>query len=165
MTKNGILTQTDEPTPVINNILTTLKASGKKRYLLDSRSINLITRRRQVALTPMHDMFQHIGLSKHLTILDVQNAYFAIEIAKEKVPLFSFYNSKRVRYAFRRAPQGHHSSAEVLERVMQSVISASKYALNYCDDLYIATSGTFEDHLVEVEKVLKKRTFILSVFC
>ena len=30
MTKNGILTQTDKPTPVINNILTTLKASRKK---------------------------------------------------------------------------------------------------------------------------------------
>ena len=154
MVENDILVQTDEPTPVINNILTTLKASGKKRYLLDSRSVNLITKRRQVALTPKHDIFQHIGLSDHLTILDIQNAYFAIEIAKEKIPLFSFYNSWCKRYAFKSAPQGHHSSSEVLERVMQSVIGCSKYALNYCDDIYVATNGTFEDHLIEVEKVL-----------
>ena len=155
MVKNDIIVRTDEPTPVINNIMTTLKASGKKRYLLDSRAVNLVTRRAQVALTPKHDIFQHIGTSKYLTVLDIQNAYFSIEIAKEKIPLFSFYNSKRERHAFKRAPQGHHSSCEVLERVMQSVIGVSKYALNYCDDIYIATPGTFEEHIIEVEKVMQ----------
>ena len=155
MVKNDILVRTDEPTPVINNIMTTLKSSGKKRYLLDSRAVNLVTRRAQVALTPKHDIFQHIGTAKHLTVLDIQNAYFSIEIAKDKIPLFSFYNSKRERHAFKRAPQGHHSSCEVLERLMQSVISVSKYALNYCDDIYIATPGTFEEHIIEVEKVMQ----------
>ena len=48
MVKNDILVRTDEPT---------LKASGKKRYLLDSRAGNLVTRRAQVALTPKHDVF------------------------------------------------------------------------------------------------------------
>ena len=154
MVKNYILVRTDEPTPVINNIMTTLKASGKKRYLLDSCAVNLNTRRAQVALTPKHDIFQYIGTVKHLTVLDIQNTYFSIEIAKNKIPLFSFYNSKRERHAFKRAPQGHHSSCEVLERLMQSVISVSKYALNYCDDIYIATPGTFEEHIIEVEKNL-----------
>ena len=129
MAENDILVQTDEPTPVINNILTTLKHSGKKRYLLDSRGVNLMTKRRQVALTPPHDVFQHVGSATHLTVLDVTNAYFSIEIAKDKVPLFSFYNSRRVQYAFKRAPQGHHSSAEVLERVMQSVLKIIRSAI------------------------------------
>ena len=52
MVKNDILVRADEPTPVINNIMTTLKASGKKGYLLDSRAVNLVTRRAQVALIP-----------------------------------------------------------------------------------------------------------------
>ena len=43
MVKNDILAHTDEPTPVINNIMTILKGSGKKRYLLDSRAVNLVT--------------------------------------------------------------------------------------------------------------------------
>jgi len=89
MVKNDILVRTDEPTPVINNIMTTLKSTGKKRYLLDSRAVNLVTRRAQVALTPKHDIFQHIGTAKHLTVLDIQNTYFSIEIAQDKVPLFS----------------------------------------------------------------------------
>ena len=38
---------------------------------------------------------------------------------------------------------------------MQSVTSASEFALNYCDDIYIATPGTFEEHIVEVGKVMQ----------
>ena len=96
-----------------------------------------------------------LGGAKYLTVVDIQNAYFAIEIAPEKAPLFSFYNSRRERFCFQRAAQGFHGSAEALERVMRSVLKDLPSCLSYCEDMFIATSNTFEEHLEEVEKLLK----------
>ena len=165
--KNGIVKQTDAPTPVISNILITRKRSGQARYILDSRGTNLACKRQQVAMAPTHDVLQEAGAADFVTQLDITNAFFSINVAESKTPLFSFYNSKRVRYCFQKMPQGFHSSPAVLTKCLQSVTKDIPDCIAYADDLFLCTKlphkkghiPTYEEkmthHLQQLDKLLK----------
>ena len=78
--ENGIVKQTNAPTPVISNILIMKKRNNTARYILDSRGTNLACRRQQVAMTPTNDVLQEAGSADFVTQLDISNAFFSINV-------------------------------------------------------------------------------------
>ena len=164
---NNIVASTDAPTPVISNILITRKKSGAARYILDSRGTNLVCKRQQIAMTPTRDVLQEAGSADFVTVLDITNAFFSINVAKSKTPLFSFYNSKRERKCFIKMPQGFHSSPTILQKCLNSVTKNIPECLSYADDLFLCTKlkpkdghkPTYKEkmthHLEQLDKLLE----------
>jgi hypothetical protein len=164
---NGIVSRTDAPTPVISNILICKKRSGEPRYILDSRATNLVCKRQQVSMCPTNDVLQEAGSADFVTQLDISNAFFSINVAESKTPLFSFYNSRRERYCFRKMPQGFHSSPAVLTKCLNSVTKDIPECIAYADDLFLCTklphkkgyTPTYEEkmrhHLKQLDKLMK----------
>ena len=154
MTQAGIIGPIDDPSPVISNLLITKKKNGKPRFCLDLRLINQATKKAPIAMTPLQEVFQSFANSTHHTAIDLSNSFFSIPIKRNKVPLFSFFDSKRRRYAFFRCPQGYKNSNFHLSNALNKALQGIDNVYSYCDDLTVSTNGTIFDHIAKINEVL-----------
>ena len=54
-----------------------------------------------------------------------------------------------------RLPMGVAGPPNILKEKMSDLMPALEFVRTYLDDLLVITKGTFDDHLVKVEVVLK----------
>ena len=155
MIKYGILERTTKPSPIISNLLCVKKKTGKPRIILDSRIINSNVKKIPCPISHINTVFTHFSGKDWITSLDVSNAYFSIPIKRQKIPLFSFYNARKQRLAYTRLAQGFINSGYFLEMLMAKVLANHPDAWSYCDDVFLATSGTLEEHLMALDKLLQ----------
>ena len=147
MVQAGILCEVDQASPIISNLLVTKKKSGKLRFCLDLRLINHATKKIPCTVTPLMDVFQNFARKQFHSSIDVSNSFFSIPINPKKVPLFSFFDSKRKRYAWRVTPQGWKNSPQFLSQALNTALKDIADASVYCDDIFLSTAGTMEDHI------------------
>jgi hypothetical protein len=59
------------------------------------------------------------------------------------------------KYQYLRLPMGITNSPDIFQAIMMmDVLGNLEYVRTYIDDILITTSGTFEDHLEKLNKVL-----------
>ena len=152
----GILEYSKIASPFISNLHFVKKKSGKIRATLDSRIINDNTEKLSMSLTSHNEILSLISGTNHLTSVDVSNAYFATSLDPESAAHTSFFDHRQNRLNFTCTPQGFINSGYYLDLLLSKILSDITSTHWFADDIIIATSGSFEDHMKEVEKVLKR---------
>ena len=156
MVKADIITPIDKASPIISNILITKKKSGKPRFCLDLRLINHATKKLPCVVTPLQEVFQNFSRNRHHSTLDISNSFFSIPIKENKIPLFSFFDTKRRRYAFKKAPMGYKNSPYFLSAALNKTLQDFANVAIYLDDIVLSTNGTISEHITMVGEILEK---------
>ena len=153
MIRAGIVVQTNDYSPILNAILVSRKSSGRLRVLLDARLLNVSSHAPVCAATPLNAVFAHLNQARYVTVVDATNAFFTIPVAPAKVPLLSFM-FKNKKYALRRLPMGWKGSPAYLEALIGKAIEDVPQAINFADDIIVASSDTPEHHLSLLDQLL-----------
>ena len=157
--KFDIIRKCNEPSPYCSNILVVKKRDKNEiRLLFDGRLLNYDTQRLPMSTVSKPEILAHLVGKKHLTSLDLKDAFFHIPLDQKSQPLTAFYSSVHgQRFCFKRAPQGLRNSPLYLKLLLDKVFfDMSDDVILFFDDLLIATDGNLEHHMAIVDKVLKK---------
>ena len=100
----------------------------------------------------------HLVGKKHVTTIDLSDAFFQIPLAKESQPLTAFYSPAHgKRYCFQRVPQGLRNSPLYLKLLMDKLFGdMANDVIHYADDIMLATDGSLHDHLQKMAIILKR---------
>ena len=60
------------------------------------------------------------------------------------------------KYEYQKIPMGLYNSSDIFQEVMSNLFRHLEFIREYIDDLLVTSNGTFEDHLVKLETVLKR---------
>lgn len=142
-------------TPYSSPLTYTMKKDGSVRILLDARELNT-KMQAEIEKPPLtSEILQQFHGVKHMTTIDLNNAYFQIPLAKESCKYTGFlYNGKSFMYNV--LPQGLKTSVGSFSRAMDLILGPEvrEFCVNYLDDLIVFTCGDFSEHISHIEAVL-----------
>jgi len=159
MKRYGIIRECNEPSPYCSNILVIPKKDNVSvRLLFDGRLLNYDTVRYPMALVTKPEILAELANKKHLSSLDVADAFYQIPLTKKAQPLTAFYSHTHgIRMCFNRAPQGLRNSPLYLKLLLDIIFKdMQQEVMYYADDLLIATNGTMTEHLDTIHEVLQR---------
>ena len=155
MVKYGVLREcSNEASPIISNLLTTRKRDNSIRILLDMRVLNSNCLKLPVVMGNYNELFDKTRGAKFITKFDISNAFYQIPLRHDIQAFTSFFDSNRNRYCFTRCPQGFKNSPSYMEAMMRVILQNIPDAFSYCDDIILATNGTFAQHVERIEEIL-----------
>jgi hypothetical protein len=97
-----ILAPCDKVTNHVSNIFVIRKKSGLlERVLWDARLVNANSVRIPSHVATNSEIIHHFSGKRWLTLLDITNAFYSIELEESCQPLTSFYDHKRRRLMFK----------------------------------------------------------------
>ena len=154
-TQCGILAPTDKPCRFTSNIFIIPKKDGTFRLIFDGRLVSKFCQQLPLSLGNFDELFSNLSGKTLVSKLDVSAAYYQIGVTEETSQLLSFFGPDSRRFLFQRAAQGLKFSSFFMEQMMSKILFGIPDAQSYCDDVFIATSGSFSHHLGVFEKVIK----------
>lgn len=86
----GIIEPVDTPTDWISSIVVATKANGKIRLSIDPRPLNKVLKRNHYPTPVLEDLLPDLRDSKVLTMVDVKDGFWHIEIDNESSELTTF---------------------------------------------------------------------------
>jgi len=123
---------------------------------MDSRKLNQHIVNDCQKTQPIDDILQKFSGKKYLTTLDLTQGFLQVEVeeASRKYLAFTFNGNN---YQFKRLPFGTCVSTPLFIKAMNQVLGpeVADFVTGYVDDILI-TSSTCEEHLKQIEIVLKK---------
>jgi hypothetical protein len=131
------------------------KPDGSIRFCVDYRRLNTVTRKDSYAVPRMDDCIDSLGTAKYFSTLDANAGYWQIAVAPDDRNKTAF-TSHRGLYRFKRLPFGLVTAPATFQRAVDVILSSVRFqcAITYLDDIIIYSSS-FEQHLIDLRKVLK----------
>ena len=132
------------------------KKDGSKRFCVDYRRLNAVTRRDVYPLPRIDDILDAAGGAKYFSSLDLASGYWQVELdqeAREK----SAFTTHRGLFEFTRMPFGLCNAPATFQRLMQAILAGLEgtSCFVYLDDILVV-SDTFEDHLKHLSEVFMR---------
>ena len=131
------------------------KKDGSKRFCVDFRKLNQITKRNSYPLPLIDDILALLGKAKYFTSLDLKSGYWQVlidEADKEKTA----FACHRGLFVFNVMPFGLCSAPVIFQELMAIVLQGlSHFATAYLDDILI-NSETLEQHMGHLETVFDR---------
>ena len=152
----GVLAPTTEPCTFTSNIFIIPKKDGTFRLIFDGRVLSRYCKQLPLSLGSFDEIFSNLQGKTLVTKLDLSKAYDQLKVSPETSKLLSFFGPDNRRYKYLRAGQGLKFSSFFLNQAMEVILEGLEGVTSYCDDIFIATSGTFEEHLKLLETVIKR---------
>ena len=133
------------------------KKNGKRRFCIDFRRVNQVTRRDAYPLPQVEATLSKLREARFISTLDLTNGYWQVPLAPENRPITAFTVPGRGFYQFKVMPIGLHSAPATFQRLLDSVIGPDlePRAFAYLDDI-IVLGRTFEEHLQNLREVLHR---------
>ena len=131
------------------------KKTGDVRILTDFRKLNEVLKRKPFPLPKIADLLQKLSGFKYATAIDLSMGYYHIPLDEESQRLCTTILPWG-KYQYLRLPMGIKNSPDIFQAIMMELLGDLEYARTYIDDILITSSGTFEEHLEQVETVLKR---------
>ena len=129
------------------------KKDGSKRFCVDFRALNKISKKNAHPLPVIDDILASLGSAKYFSKLDLKSGYWQVKMHdsdKEK----SAFTCHRGLFHFNVMPFGLANAPGVFQELMSIVLQGQEdFALAYLDDILVF-SNTIEDHLKHIERVL-----------
>ena len=125
------------------------KKNGKKRFCVDYRKLNLITKSVQWPLPRIQDIMDRLAGSVIFTTWDLTSGYWQMLMAdsnKEKTA----FSTPDGHYQFIRMPFGLKNAPAEFSRLMHQVLGDLTFVEIYLDDITIH-SKTLEEHIEHIE--------------
>lgn len=138
-------------------VLVVPKKDNTWRFCVDYRKLNRASERDAYPLPYISDILRKLGGAKYLSTLDIQSAYWQIEVEPSSRLYTAFTVPSKGLYQFVRMPFGLHNAPATFQRLVDSLFGPElePYVHRYLDDVIIATSS-FEKH-IEVLKLVFAR--------
>ena len=154
MEKHGIIQKSCSPW--CSPLVPVKKKSGKIRICIDYRKLNSITKLNSYPLPNIEDTLMQFSNTKFFSTLDLLSGYHQIALDRTSMEKTAF-STDRGLYEYKVMPQGACNSPATFQNLMNVMLQgmASHQASAYLDDILI-TGRTFEEHLENLEEVLKR---------
>jgi hypothetical protein len=130
------------------------KKDGSKRFCVDFRQLNAITKAISFPLPVIDDILALLGKSNWFTSLDLRGAYWQIlmdDADKEKTAFACF----KGLFEFNVLPFGLSGAPGVFSELMSIVLEGLEFAIAYLDDILIF-SETLEEHMRHIQIVMDR---------
>ena len=154
MEEAGIIRQSISPWA--SPIVIVGKKDGSKRFCVDYRRLNKVTKANSYPLPLIEDILASLGGAKYFTSLDLRSGYWQIPMEEESIEKTAFCSFMGLR-EFLVMPFGVKGGPASFMSLMDKVLDGYKYKFTtaYLDDVLIY-SRTFEDHLDHITKVFQR---------
>ena len=154
MFKNGIIRKSSGPwaSPVV----IVEKKDGSKRFCVDYRQINDITITDAHPIPRIDDLLEQFREANWFSSLDLASGYWQIEM-DEKDREKTAFTCHLGLFEFNVMPFGLKNAPPTFQRMMNEILGdwLDEFVVVYIDDIMIY-SGTFEEHMEHIERVLNK---------
>ena len=131
------------------------KKDGSKRFCVDFRKLNAITKPISYPLPLIDDILAQLGQAKYFTSLDLKSGYWQVlmdENDKEKTA----FACHRGLFQFNVMPFGLTAAPAIFQELMSKVLEGlDHFATAYLDDILIYSS-TLEEHLRHIQEVFDR---------
>ena len=154
MLKNGLIlpskSQWTSPVVIVE------KKNGKKRFCVDFRKLNAVTKKDNYPLPRIDDMLETLSGSRYFSSLDLASGFWQVELDpkdREKTTFITRFGT----YEFVVMPFGLCNAPATFQRLMDTVLRDIlwQFVVVYIDDINVG-SKTFEEHLQHLEQVFKR---------
>lgn len=132
----------------------TPKKNGKDRLCIDSRKLNKVTQKSKYALPRIDSILSRLGKAKYISSIDLQDAFWQIPLDNESKHKTAFNIPGRGMWQFTVVPFGLTTSAQAMQRLMDSLFNDQGEFI-YIDDIIIV-SESFEEHIKGLNRVYSK---------
>ena len=132
------------------------KKDGTKRFCVDYRRLNAVTRRDSFPLPRIDDLLQSLNGSKFFSSLDAASGYWQIAMAPRDQEKTAFVTRSGL-FEFTVMPFGLTNAPATFQRLMNVVLEGliGKACLVYIDDVLVI-GKTFEEHQANLQAVLQR---------
>ena len=154
MLKKGVIRPSRSPWAA--RVVMVKKKNGKLRFCLDFRGLNKLTKKDVYPLPRIDDSLASLQTGKYFTTLDLSAGYWQIPMNEDSIEKTAFITQSGL-FEFLVLPFGLTNAPATFQRYMDAITAGLKWKclLVYLDDIIIF-SPTFDDHLRDVEEVLKR---------
>lgn len=153
MLKAGLVRHSNSPWSF--PIVVVKKKNGQLRMCLDFRKLNRLQTLDGYRIPNANHVFMKLNGKRFFTALDLQSGYHQVEISEEDKCKTAFWTPKGL-FEYNRMPFGVMNAPGCFQRLMDVVFAPlpNNIAISFLDDTLIP-SVSFEQHLVDVDRVLK----------
>ena len=131
------------------------KKDNTVRFISDFRELNKRIKRKPYPIPKIQDLLLKLEGFRYVTSLDLNMGYYHI-----KLDPFSKHLCTIVlpwgKYEYQALPMGLCNSPDIFQEKMSELIADLEHVRTYIDDLLVISNGTYEDHLIKLDKVLKR---------
>ena len=131
------------------------KKDGSKRFCVDFRKLNKITKLNSYPLPLIDDILALLGNAKYFTSLDLKSGYWQVlmdEADKEKTA----FTCHRGLFQFNVMPFGLSNAPAIFQELMSIVLAdLDQFAIAYLDDILIFSSS-LDEHLGHIQQVFDR---------
>ena len=141
------------------------KKGGDKRFCVDYRKLNAVTKVDAYPLPRIDDLLDSLGGANWFSTLDLASGFWQISMQEEDIEKTAFITANGL-YEFMVMPFGLNNAPGTFQRLMNWVLQdyLGKFVAVYIDDVIIFTKGTLEQHLDHLKQVLQTlRESILKI--
>ena len=131
------------------------KKDGSKRFCVDFRKLNQITKKNSYPLHFIDDILALLGKSKFVTSLDLKSGYWQVAMEEKDKEKTAFACHKGL-FKFNVMPFGLSNAPAVFQELMSVVLQGcNNFATAYLDDILVF-SATLEEHLEHLSLIFDK---------
>ena len=133
------------------------KADGTRRFCLDFRKLNQVTKKDAYPLPQMNGILDKLRSAKYISKIDLLKGFHQIPLENGSREKTAFTVPGRGLFQFKRMPFGLTNAPATFQRLLDKIIGSEMepHAFAYLDDIIIVTK-TFDEHLQWLSKVLNK---------
>ena len=131
------------------------KKDGSKRFCVDFRKLNQITKKKLLSLPLIDDILALLGEAKFFTSLDLKSGYWQVAMDEKDKEKTAFACHKGL-FEFNVMPFGISNAPAVFQELMSVVLQGcNNFATAYLDDIKVFSS-TLEEHLEHLSIIFGK---------
>ena len=131
------------------------KKNGTVRFISDFRELNKRIRRKPFPIPRIQDLLLKLEGFKYASSLDLNMGYYHIELCPQSKRLCTIVLPWG-KYEYQKLPMGLCNSPDIFQEKMNELFAGFEYVRAYIDDLLCISNGTYEDHLIKLDKILDK---------
>ena len=153
MIRDGIIEPSESP--YASPIVCVRKKDKSIRICADLRQLNAITIADEYPASDMRAIIDKAAGAKYITGLDLQQAFFQVELDEQSRPYTSFKTPFGL-FQYCVLPNGAKNSSKCFQRLADKVLrGAEGFAAAHVDD-FIIFSHTWDQHLLHIREVLTR---------
>ena len=131
------------------------KKDGTKRFYVDFRKLNQVTKKNSYPLPLIDDILALLGKAKFFTFLDLKSGYWQV-LMDEKDKEKTAFACHRGLFEFNVLPFGLSNAPAVFQELMSIFFlnGCNAFAIAYLDDI-MTFSETFEEHMFHLNTIFE----------